>query len=425
MKKVFIGFLLIVTMMLTINVNAKVMSKDDIDDDSYVIGSYLFTRAHNSDDGYNGELTTQVMLLAAQSIESNNGLEDMIVYYKTFLGEWINGITGEEITPPSYFEITNQNLKEALASPYQYCTFIGHNINCITTLTTGSVLSPTVYYGSDGFGTGKHNNLDFDGGVEFYVLKNNQNEYATDILQEYNPVYSNYATPELIDLYGDWNPDTFYQVVSRFYYNEVQPDSTVKKVYSEYSNISSNGMRTIFGLIDSSGVSTGSGYVGLNVTTTNNRSVEVDDQAGMINGDVTYYNVKFNLTNVDTNNYLIKKYKVYGLNNAFNSYVSNRNLITSAEDYGNSSFQNYFDTIYSKKYKKSYRFLGNLNENYYLAAEINGVDAFGEINDVSATQVASKVVVPQEGELGNYLAEFVMCDKTDTTRCITYYCESD
>ena len=83
-------------------------SKNDINSNSYIIGSHLFTRAGS--DEYNGVLTTEYIMLASKSIESNNK-DDMIIYVKNAFGDWKNAITNTEISPPSEFNIEYVDMK--------------------------------------------------------------------------------------------------------------------------------------------------------------------------------------------------------------------------------------------------------------------------------------------------------------------------
>lgn len=95
------------------NVSAKTMSPDEIPGSAYVIGSHMFTRDVNETTGYEGRLTTNLIMLAAQTIGSSD-LDNMIIYYKTATGTWINGLTGNTIVVPETFKInyTNMQLEE-------------------------------------------------------------------------------------------------------------------------------------------------------------------------------------------------------------------------------------------------------------------------------------------------------------------------
>ncbi len=78
---------------------------------TYIIGQYMFTR--NKNDIYNGTLTTRRIMLASKTINGNYE-SDMIIYYKKPTGDWIEALTGESISLPSSFEITNIDLKEQI-----------------------------------------------------------------------------------------------------------------------------------------------------------------------------------------------------------------------------------------------------------------------------------------------------------------------
>lgn len=92
------------------NVSAKTMSPDKIPGSAYVIGSHMFTRDVNETTGYEGRLTTNLIMLAAQTIGSSD-LDSMIIYYKTATGVWINGLTGNPIEVPETFEINYTNMQ--------------------------------------------------------------------------------------------------------------------------------------------------------------------------------------------------------------------------------------------------------------------------------------------------------------------------
>ena len=83
-------------------------TKDKIGNSTYIIGNHMFTR--DGSDEYNGVLTTDYIMLASKSIESDDK-KDMIVYAKNARGNWINAITDESITPPDEFKIAFQNMK--------------------------------------------------------------------------------------------------------------------------------------------------------------------------------------------------------------------------------------------------------------------------------------------------------------------------
>jgi len=113
-KSLLFGFILTFAFcFINTNVYAKTMTPDEIQGPAYVIGSHVFTREVNETTGYQGRLTTNLIMLASQTIESSD-LDSMIIYYKTATGMWINGLTGSPIEAPESFEIdyTNMQLEE-------------------------------------------------------------------------------------------------------------------------------------------------------------------------------------------------------------------------------------------------------------------------------------------------------------------------
>ena len=83
-------------------------TNDKIGNSTYIIGNHMFTR--DGSDEYSGTLTTDYIMLASKTIESDNK-DDMIVYLKNAKGVWKNAITDEPITPPDEFKIVFQNMK--------------------------------------------------------------------------------------------------------------------------------------------------------------------------------------------------------------------------------------------------------------------------------------------------------------------------
>ncbi|MBQ7140194.1 MAG: hypothetical protein IJO32_01670 [Bacilli bacterium] len=81
------------------------VSVHDIEADTYVIGTHMF-------DTNRTYLSTEDIMWAARTIDTDSK-DDMIIYYKDFNNEWINGRTGEEITVPSTFEIEEINGSKA------------------------------------------------------------------------------------------------------------------------------------------------------------------------------------------------------------------------------------------------------------------------------------------------------------------------
>lgn len=78
------------------NVDAKEMTSEEIPNNSYVIGTHIFTEKTT--------LLTKHIMLSSKTIKSNS-LDDMIVYYKTPRGKWINGADGTQLEAPTKFNI--------------------------------------------------------------------------------------------------------------------------------------------------------------------------------------------------------------------------------------------------------------------------------------------------------------------------------
>ena len=91
-------------------VSAATIDSDNIPGSAYIIGTHMFTRDTNQAKGYDGKLTTNLIMLASKTIESGS-IDDMIIYYKTASGKWINGLSGSEISAPASFKINYTNLE--------------------------------------------------------------------------------------------------------------------------------------------------------------------------------------------------------------------------------------------------------------------------------------------------------------------------
>ncbi len=92
-----------------VKVYAKTVTSDEVGAQTYIIGTHMFTREQNTTSGYEGRLTTGLIMLASRTIESGE-LNDMVIYFKTATGRWINGLNGQTVTPPASFEINYTNL---------------------------------------------------------------------------------------------------------------------------------------------------------------------------------------------------------------------------------------------------------------------------------------------------------------------------
>ena len=115
MKKKILIIICFVFILTCVNVKASMVEPSEIDNNSYVIGTHLFTREKNDD--YKGQLTTKLIMLASVTIDSEE-LSDMIIYYKNPRGEWTDALTGEKINDlPNTFELVFKNTKVYVDKP--------------------------------------------------------------------------------------------------------------------------------------------------------------------------------------------------------------------------------------------------------------------------------------------------------------------
>ena len=117
MKKIFSYFTIIVCLLILGNMKnayATEIKTDDIANSTYVIGKCMFTR--DISDKYSGSLSTDVIMLAAKTIDSNN-LEDMIIYYKNARGIWVNALNNEQVEMNETVEIEYKNNVEYIQAP--------------------------------------------------------------------------------------------------------------------------------------------------------------------------------------------------------------------------------------------------------------------------------------------------------------------
>ena len=108
MKRIKYLMFSLLLLLPVISLNAKTINKDDVPNRTYVIGSHMYTREINTNTGYDGKLTTQLIMLAAKTIDSYS-IDDMIIFYKNPKGKWVNAMTGEEIVVPDTFMINYQD----------------------------------------------------------------------------------------------------------------------------------------------------------------------------------------------------------------------------------------------------------------------------------------------------------------------------
>ena len=260
MKKRILLIMFATMLLFTDNVDAKWINADDVEKNTYIIGDHYFNRTKNDDNGYDGQLTIDKIMEAVNSsnedaLESVTELEqskrgdgsyvydNLTIYYKNFLGEWINGVTGEDIDVPDYLFISNRNLKDIITNPNLECFFetesstattITKKITCGSSVTVDGVLN-------------YDESLNGADGVEYYILKNEDESLPDDVSfkfsgwQESTGGGNNAITPVLLTednstySYGVDETEPLYHIVGRYYYLDGN-----EKIYGAWSNIVSN-----------------------------------------------------------------------------------------------------------------------------------------------------------------------------------------
>lgn len=193
----FVGFFVIGT----IGVNAKTVNTDGIATSTYVIGKHMFTR--NTNENYNGQLTTQLIMMASKTIDGNT-MSDMIIYYKNARGNWVDALTGNSVNISKTIEINYIDTKEALETP---------------------ILEAYIGYGGDENGTAFHSILSISDlgtadGMEIYYSTSEDGEY------------------KLLDTVEDTTYDHMVKDGYHYYYKvRLYRNNGKSKDYSDYSNI--------------------------------------------------------------------------------------------------------------------------------------------------------------------------------------------
>ena len=122
-KSLFVALVFILGLSV---VCAKEVETDEIDINTYVIGTHMFTRETN--ENYDGQLTIKLIMLAAKTIPGDS-LDDMVIYYKNARGKWIDGVSGEMLNVPDSFEIEYTDTKLEMTIFYGDVDFNGKVTN--------------------------------------------------------------------------------------------------------------------------------------------------------------------------------------------------------------------------------------------------------------------------------------------------------
>jgi len=209
MKKIFSYFAILVCFLILGNVEkvyAVEIDTDDINNSTYLIGKCMFTR--DVSESYSGSLSTDVIMLAAKTIDSNN-LEDMIIYYKNARGVWVNALTNQTIEIDEKVNIEYKNNDSLiLATPTLVNASGDLTTNNLSVVADGAYAEETLL-----------NKLD---GWELYVKENGNYEKLGS--------YDNGASTGLHTI-SVLSGDKDLTLVARVY---VLVGET--KIYSDYSN---------------------------------------------------------------------------------------------------------------------------------------------------------------------------------------------
>lgn len=95
-------------------VDAKTYTLDEIPDDSYVIGTHMFSNSLTPSDSpfYSGIFDSYSVMLGSSTIDTTEfeSSTDFVIYYKITDGFWIDSLSGTDLTVPEEgFEITHVN----------------------------------------------------------------------------------------------------------------------------------------------------------------------------------------------------------------------------------------------------------------------------------------------------------------------------
>jgi len=110
MKNKYVKLIMLISILFGFvnNVYAEEVKTTDVPNNTYIIGTHMFTEEV--------VLTTRHIMLGATTIDSDN-ITDMIVYYKTPRGKWIDGISGETITIGTTVNIEKINDQQYIKLP--------------------------------------------------------------------------------------------------------------------------------------------------------------------------------------------------------------------------------------------------------------------------------------------------------------------
>jgi len=182
-------------------VDAKEIEASDVPNNTYVIGTHMFTDEV--------VLTTQHIMLGATTIDSDK-LEDMVIYYKTPWGTWWDGLTGDDLEAPTSFDVTNVDLDLIELDTPTLSNPLGHATGVVTIDAKLHIGSEGVYATEEAWNTISGWELYEKVGSDYVLVDTKEKEF--------------------IEVLVDAGETKTY-VARVFAYN-----SKNEKVYSEYSN---------------------------------------------------------------------------------------------------------------------------------------------------------------------------------------------
>ncbi len=281
MKKT-IGLLTIAASIFTFanidKVSAYSIENSEIPNSTYIIGNHMLTR--EGSDKYDGTLTTNVIMLASKTIESDE-LDDMIIYYKNARGVWIDALTGNTIQIADSVDIQYKNLDIFVTTP---------------TLSTTDAPNGSKYVGYE---NGEYI-YDFAINATKYVNDVDNNEYTIDGYEVYEKNGTEYKSVKTGLPAGAASVGVEVGTKKTYVARAYALNKSGEKVYSDYSNeIVIDHSKIEVPQLSTTDAPNGSKYVGYE------------------NGEYIYdfaINATKYVNDVDNNEYTIDGYEVYEKN---------------------------------------------------------------------------------------------------------------
>ncbi len=159
-----------------VSVDAKPLPNSDVKVGSYVIGTHLFERSEPNDKGYKGYITTDLIMLGANTIKTTDNtieetLSKMVIYYKKNATTWVNALTLETVSVDEILDISHINLEEYKVKP----EIEVHMETEVPTNTQVEFSVETIakdFAGVNVVGTGTFSDMAAIEKIEYYEVKN-------------------------------------------------------------------------------------------------------------------------------------------------------------------------------------------------------------------------------------------------------------